>query len=202
MTIRKGEEWGTAGRVPQGTVRAETDRELFEIVNRSVLPPCIALVRGDLARTVSAGGGRSIGETGSEAVLAPIDLCLATHDGGAHRFAVHAVARRSWWRGPVFVAANAQFLGRWDVAPRSHPNDGYLDITEVSERMGVQQRVAAWRRLPTAGHLPHPAIRTQRMRSGSWTFDRPMRLWLDGVPVGRTRTLTLEVIPDAAQICF
>lgn len=202
MTIRKGEEWGAAGPVPLETVRAHTDRELFELVNRGELPVCIALVRGDLARTVSASTDPAVGAPGSMAVLAPIDLGIAIHDGGTHRFAVHALARRSWWHGPILLAANAQFRGTWDIAPRSHPNDGFLDVTEVSGRMGVQQRIAAWRRLPTAGHLPHPGLHMRRLRSGSWAFDRPIGLWLDGVKVGRTRTLTIEVIPDAAQICF
>lgn len=202
MTIRKGDDWGVERPIPQGIVVVDSNRSLFDVVNRASLPGCIGLSGGDLARTVSASPATDRFAPGSRVVVAPVDLGVAVHDGGTHLFASHAVARRSWWRGQVLLAANAQFLGSWDVAPRSHPNDGYLDITEVSASMSWQQRFGAWRRLPTARHVPHPAVRTLRLRTGSWEFDRPLDLWLDGVRVGRTRTLVLETRPDAATVCF
>jgi len=202
MTIRKGAEWGSRGAVPAGTRMARDNAALFALLNAESLPVCVGLLGGDLARTVSATGGDHALEPGSEAIIATIDLGVASHDHGTHRFAAHALARRSWWRGQLLLAANAQFVGHWDVAPRSHPNDGYLDITEVSPAMTLQQRLAARRRLPTATHVPHPAIRTMRLRTGTWTFSRPLDLWLDGVRVGRTERLAVEVIPDALSICF
>lgn len=201
MTIRKGDEWGAAGAVPNGTPLASNDRALFELVNGEPLPRFIAIAGGDLARTVSASAADAL-QPGSSANIAPIDLGVAVHDGGTHRFASHAVARRSWWRGEVLVVSNAQFLGPWDVASRSHPNDGLLDVTEVSTSMTMQQRWAARSRLRTASHLPHPSIRTARVRARTWEFDRPLDLWLDGVRVGRTARLEVRVLADATSICF
>jgi diacylglycerol kinase family enzyme len=132
----------------------------------------------------------------------PIDVGVAEHDGGTHRFLSHAVARRTWLRGPAVVVANAQFLGSWDIAPRSHPNDGWLDTTEVSATMSFAQRLEARKRLPTAGHLPHPDLATSRVRERSWVFSRPLDLWLDGTKVGRTRRLSVRVLPDALTVCI
>jgi diacylglycerol kinase family enzyme len=86
------------------------------------------------------------------------------------------------------------------VAPRSHPNDGRLDILEVEPRMAMLQRRNAWVRLPTASHLPHPLIATSRVRDTEWTFRRPLGLWLDGVSLGRTTSLRVSVIPDALRV--
>jgi hypothetical protein len=202
VTIRKGQEWGHRGRAPEGSVLAVDDRALFRAVNLGKLPAGIALVSGDLARTVSAGDTVAQSYATGELTCAPIDLGLATHDNGTHRFAAHAVVRRSWLRGAALVVANAQFIGRWDVAPRSHPNDGWLDVTEVDARMPVRQRLAARRRLPTASHLPHPMLTSRRVRTHSWTFEQPLDLRLDGVRVGRTHSLSVSVLEDAVTICF
>lgn len=195
MTIRKGEEWGRVGPAPVGLVVVASDAELFRVLNGSPVVTAVGLRTGDLARTLGVGDYPDRFAHGSDVVVAPIDVGVATHDGGTHRFVCHAVARRSWWRGPIVGAFNAQFLGTWDVAPRAHPNDGFLDVVEVDRAMGVRQRWAARRRLPTASHIPHPNIRTRRARQAEWTFTEPMDLWLDGVAVGRTRTLRVGIEP-------
>ena len=133
MTIRKGEEWGRVGSVPSGCVPAADEAALHCIVNAEPLPRAIGLLGGDLGRTVSASADRERLTEGSSVVLATIDLVEVHHDHGRHRVASHVVLRRSWWWGPVLVIANAQFIGDWDVAPRSHPNDGWLDVTEVDQ---------------------------------------------------------------------
>ena len=54
-------------------------------------------------------------------------------DGRRLTAVAHVVARGGgpWWRGPIVAVMNADRLGRWDVAPRAHPNDGRLDVVEV-----------------------------------------------------------------------
>ncbi len=129
----------------------------------------------------------------------PIDVGVARLDGVVHRFVAHLVARRSWWWGPVVVIANAEFVGPHDVAPRAHPGDARLDLLRI-DRMGVRDRLAAWRRLGSGTHLPHPAIATARRRSHHIAFDRPVRVDLDGRRVGRVRDIDVEVEPDALSI--
>ncbi len=202
MTIRRGQDWGAPGEVPTGTAVAEDDAGLFVLLNSPDPPQTVAVCAGDLARTVSASSDPQHYGTGNTVVIAPLDLLEVEYDGGAAVCVSHVVARRSWLWGTVLVVANAQFLGRWDIAPRSHPNDGRFDATEVSVSMSVRQRLIAARRLPTGSHLPHPDLIQQRSTSSEWTFARPLTLWLDGVRVGRTKALRVRVVPDALTVCI
>jgi hypothetical protein len=204
VTIRRGEDWGTRGPVPADAVEVYSNAALFELVNGAPPWPPVWLRGGDLARTLgvpTAERRAAPDEPGpGDALIVQVDLGQADHDGGTHTFAAHAVLRRSWWRGPVLAVANAQFLGRWDIAPRGHPNDGWLDVTEVAETMTVRQRWLAGRRLPTAGHLPHPHVSSGRTSAKAWTLDRPGDLWLDGQRVGRTTHLAVRVLDNALTV--
>ena len=91
---------------------------------------------------------------------------------------------------------NAQFLGRWDVAPRSHPNDGLLDVVRVAPEMAIGDRWKARRRLPTGTYLPHPHIDQHRLAEVHFELERPLDVTIDGVSVGRQRRLSVGVVPD------
>lgn len=93
---------------------------------------------------------------------------------------------------------NAQFLGRWDLAPRSHPNDGMVDVSDGD--LPVGDRLKARRRLPTGSHIPHPAIATRRVKHETLTFDRPIGIWLDGVDIDTASNVVIRVEPDAATV--
>ncbi|HKA03240.1 MAG TPA: hypothetical protein VKD67_02895 [Acidimicrobiales bacterium] len=205
MTIEKGREWGRPAREldrgPAVEVRSDAEaRAVVERARRANAPvPALVLLGGDLARTIG-GTGEAAHAAGPDAMALPCDIGSVLLDGRQHWFVAHLVARRSWWRGRVFVAMNAQYLGAWDVAPRSHPNDGRLDVLDVAAAMGVGERLKARRRLPTGTHLPHPAIDATRTAAVQATFQPPLRVWLDGTPVGDVRNLSLRVEPDALTI--
>ena len=202
MTIRKGEDWGAEGPLPPGVEICADDASVHDALNRAHPPTCIGLLTGDLARTVAASGRVDRFVEDGQVLLLPVDVGVVEHDAGTHRFVSHVVVRRSWLVGTVLVISNAQFIDNWDVAPRSHPNDGWLDITEVLPSMPVRQRLRARGLLPTAGHLPHPSIRTRRVREGSWEFRRELDVWVDGVKVGRTRSVRVRCEPDALTVCI
>ncbi len=205
MTIRPGVPWGEPMVVTGAVLPVESDRALAELVgepgadrstdHRRLIRP----TAGDLARTVGLADARTL-EPGATATSCPIDVGWAISDSGTRCFVAHCVVRRSWWRGDVILAMNAQYHGRWDVAPRSHPNDGRLDLVTVSAAMTVSQRWQAFRRAPRGDHLPHPAINVTKVIERTWAFDRPQTVWLDGVRWVRTRTLTVRVEPDAMRI--
>lgn len=204
MTIGRGRDWGERVPLPPDVRLFPDDASLFAHLNdpseRVSMGAGVAIVSGDLARTLGAAGGADRFAPGADCLRVPIDLGIVQHDGGEHRFASHVVARASWWHGPIVAVMNAQFIGRWDVAPRSHPNDGWLDVTEVSPTMSLMQRLLASRRLPTAGHVPHPSIVTRRVRAHDWAFERPLSLVVDGAAIGRTRRLRVTVIEDALTV--
>ena len=206
MTIRKGVEWGSEQPRPAGLVELADDAAYGRLVDecrRTGRPiPPTTLRAGGLARTLGAPlPGAVPGRPGPTTQVLPIDLGRARLDGVDHWFAAHLVARRSWWYGPVVAVMNAEFLGDWDVAPRSHPNDGRLDVVEVDAALPIGQRWRARSRLPRGEHVPHPLITERRVREQAWTFARPMRIWLDGVAHGRVRHLEVAVEPDAAELC-
>lgn len=209
MTIRKGEAWGTIGRAPADVQRVHLDRQLVEVVERSVSSgsqlPTFALLGGDLMRAV--GGSGNADRLSGEVPLLPVDLVrVDADDGRTACFAAHLVARRTywrggWWRGEVLAAMNGQYLGRFDVAPRAHPNDGRFDLVRVSDSMSIRDRLNARRRLPQGIHVPHPDIEIRQTSATTVVFDHPMRIWLDGKPWGSARSLTMVAEPDAVTVC-
>ncbi len=198
MTIEKGQCWGEVGRLPDDGLVVETDtaaRSVVEAARRSERPiPPIGLLGGDLCRTVG-GHGDATRLRSPEAIRLPVDLGSVLVDGRLHWFVAHLVARRSWWQGEVFVAMNAEWIGGWDVAPRAHPGDGLLDT--LSARPSFDDRIKVRRRLSSGTHLPHPSITERRVRSIQREFARPLDVWLDGDRIGRARTLSIRVEPDA-----
>lgn len=203
MTISKGSAWGAPGVLPAGGVVVRSDAEArtaLEAARRERRPyPALGLLGGDLCRTAGGAGAEARLHDGSGTVL-PVDLGEALVDGRLLLFVAHAVVRgRSRWRGRVVAAMNAQFVGRWDVAPRAHPGDGLLDVVEVEEAMGVGERWKARARLRSGTHVPHPSIRVRRVDAVQLDGEG-QSLWLDGERIGPFRTLSLRLEPDALTV--
>lgn len=201
MVIRKGEPWGEPGApLPPDGVIVRSDAEARAVVTearRAGRPvPALGLLGGDLCRTL--GGTRSEARLRSpEATTLPVDLGAVLVDGRLHWFVAHLVARRRWWSGRVVAAMNAQYLGDWDVAPRGHPNDGRLEVLDGALPLG--QRLEARKRLRTGTHVPHPAIEQHRVAAHQVAFERPTPVYLDGLPLGMARNLSIRVEPDALR---
>lgn len=198
MTIRKGEPWGEPGALPAGGVVVHSDAEARDVVTaarRAGAPvPPLGLVGGDLCRTLGGTGDEQRLRSG-DAMQLPVDLGSVLVDGRLHWFVAHLVARRSWWTGRVVAVMNAQFIGSWDVAPKSHPDDGRLDVLDGDLPLG--QRWQARSRLVTGTHVPHPGIEERRVSAVQLDFARPTPVHLDGVPMGPATRLSIRVEPDA-----
>jgi hypothetical protein len=203
MTIRKGEEWGTIGALPVDAITLADDAALHQLVDTcrrdGVAIPPVVLRSGDLHRAL--GGTPDHARPDGQVAQLPIDLVRVDADGRTGWFASHLVARRGWWRGRIVGAMNAQHRGTWDVAPRSHPNDGRVDLVEVAASMTPRDRWRASRRIPQGAHVPHPSISVRQVTTATVSFDAPVRVWLDGVPWGSAASFTLTVEPDAFVVC-
>lgn len=203
MTIRPGQAWGRTGTCPEGVVTVRTDREASRLTRAAgrdgTEPAAVVLSGGDLARTAGTGRGHEVA-AGDECQLLPMDRGEVLVDGELHHFVAHVVARRSWWRGPVLAIMNAQFLGDWDVAPRSHPNDGRLDVVEAD--LSLADRWKARSRLRSGTHVPHPGISVRRVTGAQFDLVPGTRVWVDGEEIGTARTLSVRCVPDAFTVAI
>ena len=199
-----GVDFGAPGEIPPGALAAGSDAAAGKIVaearraNRAIPP--VVLTGGDLARTLGLAPARTASSSSLTATGArfEVDVGAALVDGRLHWFVAHLVARRSWWRGRLLVAANASFVGRWNAAPRSHPGDGRLDVFDADPPLMV--RLAARRRLPSGTHIPHPQITQRRIAAAQYDLDPDLDVYLDGVRLGRAQTLSLRVEPGALEV--
>jgi YegS C-terminal NAD kinase beta sandwich-like domain len=174
-------------------VIAGGDAELAQLVGR------------DAGGAYGLGGGdlhRSLGSPPPRATMQrlPLDALRVRCDDAEWLAVAHVVVRDSWWRGPLIAVLNCAYVGRWNVSPRAHPNDGRLDVVEVSADMSVRQRLQARRRLPLGAHLPHPNITVRTAESQTWSFDAPRHVFVDGVGRGRAARLSVGISPDHFSI--
>lgn len=201
MTIEKGADWGSAAPLPPQGVVVRSDHEANVAISAArrvgqPMPP-LGLLGGDLCRTLG-GLGDEARLRSADAMTFPVDLGVALVDGRVRYFVAHLIARRPWWRGRAVAVMNAQYLGPWDLGPRSHPDDGLLDITDGSLPLG--QRLQARSRARAGAHLPHPALHTSRVAAAQFDFAPPLDVWIDGERLGRAKVLSVRVEPDALTV--
>jgi diacylglycerol kinase family enzyme len=158
--------------------------------------PEVGVAGGDLARTCGGGLGAR-----PSAAKVTVDVMRITLDGNDRTWGVaHVVAHRGWWRGDVLMVMNAEYYGAYDVVPRSHPNDGRVDVVHVDPAMSIRQRWQARKRALTGAHLPHRHISVQSLTETDLHFAKPVIIWIDGVRYGAVRDLHVVVEPDALTI--
>jgi hypothetical protein len=203
VTIAKGEPWGRLVALPAEVVRVRADAEI--VARLLADPPVQILVTdGDVRRTLGETGTDVRAGGDAQVVEVDLDLIEVEVDGSPARAVAHVVITSggwwSWGRGPIVAVMNVEHRGRADVAPRAHPNDGRLDIVEVAASMPLRARLAARRRLHTGTHVPHPDITTRQATAAEWTFDRPMRVAIDGVTRRGVRNVRVAIAPDACTV--
>jgi hypothetical protein len=215
VTIRPGISWGSPGPLAPDAavfaVDAEARQHLQQVFDRQVVPsegPLdlgeLGLLAGDLHRTLGSPRHDERALRAGEGMRLPVDVGLVEWDGGRSIFLAHLVAhpRRPlrWWTDRTVAVMNAEYYSEMDLAPRSHPNDGRLDLLDGSLPRG--QRLQGRRRARSGTHIPHPrlALRSGRAFEIRAAGQRPLHLWLDGSHVGTTESFTVTCIPDALVV--
>ena len=202
MTVERGGDWGERARPPDDLRVFDDPLEALDFISRTrrtgADTPPLGLTRGDLVRTLGGSTSSDL-KAADEALHVKVDLGAVLIDGTLHWFLSHLVARRSWLRGRIVVAANAAFVGSWNVAPRAHPGDGRLDTVAVVG-MAVTDRIKARRRMASGTHIPHPDIAVRRVRAAQFEFERPTNIHLDGRLTASARSLSIRVEPDAIDL--
>ena len=212
MTIRKGEPWGEPAGIEPANVFVSTDSELAAVLqayrNSQTVAPVIGLLGGSLHRTLGAPQRDEAALRAGQGYIYPIDvgiLGFSNAQGKNHEvvFVAHLLAstdRRSrLWKARTVIAMNAAFLDDLNLAPRSHPNDGRLDVTDG--QLNRSQRSQALRRAVSGSHLPHPALSEQRVTTRlDVRGEAEFRFLADGLLCGTARQFSITCLPDAAKI--
>jgi len=204
MTIRRGGDWGRLGTPPEDIPSAKSDREIGERLGDGLTT--IRLCGGDMFATL----GGSTSESLTPSLELPIDVMqisfkhsrdseLNTRLASSHCVLRAINARGGWFRGSAVAVMNAQYLGKWDVAPRGHPNDGRVEVLEVDTRMSVRQRIIARSRMQTGTHLPHPDISVKSVSEFVWS-DSVLTMWIDGAKIGLVQFVEIRVMKDFATL--
>ena len=203
MPVGKGEPWGDVSRLPSDAPVVDSDHALSRLVEyaqaKDLPRPVVGLTGGDLWRTLGAPIGGTDRLIQGPAARATVDVGWIVIDEGEleHAFVAHCVARTPFWGHSVAVM-NAEWLGKWDMAPRSHPGDGWLDVMEAHLDWAELRKVR--RRLPTGTHLPHPEIATSRVRATEFEFPAPRHLYVDGSPFHKVRHLKVRLEPASLTV--
>lgn len=217
MSVRKGADWGAPGPLEPGSAVVATDRAIVEAVLAPPTPgtrswpadtPEIGLTGGDLHRTVGSPSHSASQLYQGAGMRLPVDIGEVHIDASQtpRYFSAHLVCTspgvtrrsRALFAGHTLVVMNAAFMGTANLAPRAHPGDGRLDVTEGS--LGLMDRIRAHRRLTTGTHVPHPGLAQRRTRQARFEFDSPLLVHLDGEVLGEATQLDLRCIPDALVI--
>ena len=206
MTIRKNANWGSTVARPENLVICESDAAASQLVTEHYVQkqifPAIAIAKSNLARALGSNGA----DVNAQIMQAtPFDLIeIAFTDDSNRQQKVLALGygllRKSWWRSEIVAAMNTSFIGDWDCAPRSHPNDGKFDLVTVRTEMNPTQRLIALRRLRLATHLPHPQISVKQLTSFDADCSAKPNLYFDDRRFSCVNRCKFTLIPDALTL--
>lgn len=198
MTIRPGDAWGQPlDRHPSSTSAGD---ERMAIARWSTAPDEPVLLRSGSLRHAFGLSDRL--DRPRLSVTCDVIRIESTRHGRTrveHALGNVVVVGRGG-RPTIWLATNTGWWRRRQVAPRSHPNDGLLDVLTVAREMSWPQRVRAFSRARRGDHVPHPALRVVRSERFVIEDAGACRVWVDGTYVGRADRLRFGVIPDAIEV--
>jgi len=205
MTIKRGQDWGQLVERPDRLHIFDDDSSFGSFLsdNRALdwSSMNFSISKSEAARDLGLSGARTDSSQMLRTSFDLIEVQAQVGDLRITRFLVgHAVLGNGFFRGRTVGVFNVSFHAGRDWAPRAHPNDGKLDVVEFAKDMKFAQRFAAYRKLKTGSHLPHPDISYHQ--SNQYQFDdlRATRLTVDSLDLGAVKTCTFQVIVDAVTL--
>lgn len=206
MTIRKNENWGVTVARPENLVICETDAAASQLVTDCYLQhksiPAIAIRQSNLSRALGTTGADIDSQNMQATTFDLIEITFADDSKAEQRVLAlgYGLLRRSWWHGEIVAALNTSFIGDWDCAPRSHPNDGKLDLLTVNSETKPTQRLIASRRLRLGTHLPHPQISVKQITSFEADCSAEPNLYVDNRKFVCVTYCKFRLLPDALTL--
>jgi len=193
MMVR-GQAWGTRATRHVDDIVVSSDAAL------ATQPPGQRLIAsgGDLAHSLGFTTLPEVGQACTEVSIDGVRIDIERKDGQKRTItAVSSVTIGSWLVGRFVCVTNSGFIDSRNIAPRAHPNDGFLDVMTLDTSMRLQQRISARQKSLSGTHIPHPLIDVRRSRLLEYTkesfFDF---LSIDGQRVASWRHLHIEILSD------
>lgn len=207
MTIDKGAAWGSVAMTPFDLVVAPDESALARAVASG--SRYIALRAGDLLHAL---GNPGVPVPGRPSLQLPCDVLQVRLDDAEPVTVASSVLIGSLLHPCAWVTAGG-FVGRLNIAPRAHPNDGLVDALEFTDAVSVRQLLSIRKRMRLGDHLPHPALHMHRDATYGWPDNetseatsssrhaRRRAVTMDGRRYGRARNVHITVKPDAFTLC-
>lgn len=195
MTIKRGEEWGRRITAPDEFAVLSSDAELAG--HPRDVPA--AVTAGDLWCALGRPRRVAPGDECTEVSIDAMEVTVTRGNGSVFTTrAASSVEVGGWFSREGYVAVlNTGFLRGLNLTPRSHPNDGRIEVFEIDRKASFMQRLLIRRRGGTGSHLPHPdvaisAVQSARLERAS----RGRTLRIDGHKMRSWRSVSIDSAPD------
>jgi hypothetical protein len=201
MTIEKAMPWGAPIVVPLTTRDVDSDWQLA----RGSASDIHILSGGDLFSSLGEPVGITPGDTRTLVRIDAMECSIIHTDSTTHIRACSSVEIGRWLptlaSHRYVVVTNGGIVHHRHIAPRAHPNDGFIDAMCMDPTMSRRDRINSRRRARLGNHLPHPHITVQRGQSFSFSRQRSREsLRIDNELIPLWTAVHIEVKPDYWQV--
>lgn len=203
MTIRKGEEWGTRIVAPEQLILLPDDAHLVQMDSTATG----VLTGGDIHYTLGSPPPVLSGADCTQLKVDAMQVLITLANGkvrtelAASCIEIGQFTPRIGRSSRYVCISNAGIVKGRNLAPRAHPNDGVLDVLEISQDISFRNRLQAYKRASTGTHIPHPDIRTNRHSECEY-FNHGGNevLRLDHAKIPSWQSIHITVLPDYWKI--
>ena len=204
MPFSPGSAGGFPSSVPKDLLQFRSDREIGIFLRdhdaKQIHATNIAYQKGDFIKVLGLEGVRNVDQC-LRVILDAVSVEYVDVEGYSHQdvcIGSFHIGNR-FLRGAISIVSNSGYWRGREVAPRSHPNDGKLDIVELSAAMKWAQRRMAWKKALTGSHLPHPLIQYSQGEFFQWS-GKNRRLVIDGKFVSQVQKVSCRVQSDCLEL--
>lgn len=192
--ITRGEQWGVSTTRTFNDIVVTGDRELASQSNDLRL----IVQTGDIAHSLGDPVSPLIGAECLEVPIDALRVNISMRDGSSvSLFASSHVMIGHWLRGRLICVSNSGFIGKRNISPRAHPNDGFFDVMSLQPTMGLQQRVLARHKSTLGTHAPHPLVESGRAKEAEYSSASGSEsLRIDGRRIPSWSAVRVEIVPD------
>ena len=191
--IHRGQPWGEPSCMTRDVLIVDNDQTMAHTDRTHE----IFLSGGDIARSLGNPSVPTLGSACTEVAIDAMVCDITTSDEQSITIvAASSIIIGSYWKGQHVIVSNAGWIGERNVAPRSHPNDGKVEMLTMNSHMSLRQRFLAYRKMKTGTHLPHPQLSATQISTACIERQKGQKLVIDGEKFIDWTSISITVQPD------